>query len=204
MDYRFFYNKFLDKDFIFKEELLFDLINKLNFDEEDAILVIKYLKNKNELLDAEVNRILVKNAGKEASSFMLFLNLLSSKLIVSKTATSIIESTFIRLIEDLTSLTGGLLIYKSQLKIIYDVIGGAFMWEEFDPTLDSPSYIKDYFLNNMIEYSSQYPNLTLKLIGIIDELSLEESEDYFEDCSLRNNLLVNLKRDNLKSKKEPV
>lgn len=204
MDYKFFYNKFLDKEFIFKEEFLFDLINKLKFDEKDAIFIVKYIKSKNQSMEENLNHILRKNIGNEGTNFKLFLSFLSNKLIVSKTATSIIEGTFIKLIEDLTSLTGGFLIYKSQLKIICDVVGGAFMWEDFDYNESSPMFIKDYFLMNMMEYSSQYPNLTLKLLGIIDDINLEEEEDFFEDCSLRNNLLVNLKRENAKKEKKPV
>lgn len=204
MDYKYFYNKFLDKEFIFKEEFLFDLINKLDFDEQDAVFIIKYLKNKDSCGEGELKDILNKNTESEAESFLLFLNVLSSRLIVSKTVTSMIENTFIKFIEDLTSLTGGFLIYKSQLKVLYDIIGGTFMWEEYDIDESSPEYIKDYFLLNMMEYSAQYPNLTLKLMGIIDNIPLEEDEDFFEDCSLRNNLLVNLKRENIKTNKKPA
>lgn len=200
MDYSFFYNKFLDKEFIFREEFLFDLINKLNFEEEDAIFVIKYLKNRDSSKEKDLEKIVLKNAGEESESFLLFLNVLSSRLMVSKTVTTMIENNFIRFIEDLTSLTGGFLIYKSQIKVLYDVIGGAFMWEEFYANDTSPEYIKDYFLLNMMEYSAQYPNLTLKLMSIIDDIPLEEDDDFFENCSLKNNLLINLKRENVKNK----
>lgn len=204
MDYKVFYNKFMDKEFIFREEFLFDLVNEVKFSEEEASTIIKCLKYRDSLNKEDVKEIVYRRLGDEASNFRLFLDLICNKLIVSKTVTSIVENTFIKLIEDLTSLTGGLLIYKSQMKVIYDVIGAAFMWEELDLKKTSPEEVKEYFLINMVEYSSQYPNLTLKLMKIIDTIPLEESEDFFEDCSLRNNLLTNLKRETIKTKEKPA
>lgn len=204
MDYKAFFNKFMDKEFIFKEEFLFDLVNETKFSEEEAAIIVKYLKYKDKSKEKELRDIIVKTVGSEATNFKLFLDLICNKLIVSKSVTSIVENTFIKLIEDLTSLTGGLLIYKSQMKVIYDVIGAAFMWEELDLKKTSPEEVKEYFLINMMEYSAQYPNLTLKLMKIIDSIPLEEDEDFFEDCSLRNNLLTNLKRENMKTKEKPA
>lgn len=204
MDYKGFYNKFIDKEIIFKEELLFDLVNDIGFTEEDAAIIVKYLNNKYSYKEEYIDNVVRKVLGKESSSFKVFLNLLKNKLIISKTLTSVIENSFIKLIEDLTSLTGERLVYKSQFKTIYDVVGRAFMWESPELKELTPDYIKEYFLNNMMEYVSQYPNLTLKLIGIIDDIPLEKEEDFFEDCSLRNNLLINLKRENIKTKEKPA
>lgn len=196
--FKLFYNKFIDNNCIFKEDIYLSLVNILDFEEEDASYVCKCISELTIDKDEKLMNILNRNMGNESYNFIVFLNILRNKLIVSKSISNVIETSYIQLIDNLTALTGGYIIYPSQLDVVLQTIGRSFMWDKIDnDKCHSSVYIKDFISYNMAEYYGQYPLLVDKLLHSIDALDLEKDTDLFKECSVKKNLLVNLKRNSI-------
>lgn len=198
MKYKLFYEKYLNKKTIFKEDLIFDLINSLGFSEEEAISIYKYLTHYNFNLESNLGEEAFQRIIQGSPSFSTFLNSLRNKQIVSKTIVTSIENSYIKLIEDLTAPTNGYIVYKFQIHTIVKAIGSYFMWTDFKYSSVSSEYIKDYVESNMRFTSELYPNLYNKLLSVIDDVDLETDDDYFTDFYTKAKYVSEAKRELLK------
>lgn len=195
MKYKLFYEKYLNKKTIFKEDLIFDLINSLSFSEEEAINIYKYLTHYNFNLELNLGEEAFQKVSQESPNFFVCLNTLRNKQILSKTIVTSIENSYIKLIEDLTASTNGYIVYKSQIHTIVKAIGSYFMWTDFKYSSVSSEYIKDYIKSNMLFISELYPNLYNKLLSAIDDIDLETDDDYFTDFYTKAKYVNELKRE---------
>lgn len=195
MNYKIFYDKYIDKKSIFKEDLIFDFINLLDFSEEDAINIYKHLIHYNLDIEKHLSEEALQKTNLQSPNFSLFLNMLRNKQIVSKISVMAIENSYINLIDELTAQTNSYIIYRFQIHTIVKVIGSYFMWSDFKYSSVSSEYIKEYIQYNMRFTFELYPNLYNKLLSVIDNIDLESDDDYFTDFLTKSKCITNSKRE---------
>lgn len=197
MKYKIFYNKFSNRNVIFKDDFIFDLINILNFEENEAISIFKYINDiENKDIEEDVKTLLEKKIPLEKDNFLEFLKEIQYTLMPNKTARNIVEESLINLVDNVVETTNGYIAFGIQLNIIYQTIGRIFLWENLDEAkLRTPENIRKYINDNMKDYSLIYPRLTQKLLNSIDKIDVETNENLFLEYSSKNKYVTNIKRE---------
>lgn len=197
MKYKIFYNKFSNRNVIFKDDFIFDLINILNFEENEAISIFKYINDiENKDIEEDVKTLLEKKIPLEKDNFLEFLKEIQYTLMPNKTARNIVEESLINLVDNVVETTNGYIAFGIQLNIIYQTIGRIFLWENLDEAkLRTPENIREYINDNMKDYSLIYPRLTQKLLNSIDKIDVETNENLFLEYSSKNKYVTNTKRE---------
>ena len=197
MKYKIFYNKFSNRNAIFKDDFIFDLINILNFEENEAISIFKYINDiENKDIEEDVKTLLEKKIPLEKDNFLEFLKEIQYTLMPNKTARNIVEESLINLVDNVVETTNGYIAFGIQLNIIYQTIGRIFLWENLDEAkLRTPENIREYINDNMKDYSLIYPRLTQKLLNSIDKIDVETNENLFLEYSSKNKYVTNTKRE---------
>lgn len=202
MKYKIFYNKFADRNVVFRDDFIFDLINILDFKEDEAIKIFKYINGtENKDIEESIKILLEKKIPQEKDNFLEFLKEIKNKLMPNKAARNIVEESLINLVDNVTKTTNGYMSFGIQLNIIYQTVGRIFLWENLDETkLRTPENIREYINDNMELYSSLYPRLTQKLLNSIDQIDVEMNEYLFLEYDSKNKYITNLKREKERKK----
>ena len=198
MKMRFFYNEYINKDTVYTEDLMNDLMNLLKIDEDDCDLIIEYIYGKKSLdLHCELNRILKNMTNEDKEIFKKILLKLETVFLSSRLTKDIIEDSYISLIENITKTTDGYIIFEAQMEMLYQTIGRTFLWTKYDKTAyNSYEKLTDYIYENMREYIEVYPKLINKILNSIDKINLDDNNYLFVEYGLKKKYYLNIQRQN--------
>lgn len=199
MKYELFYDKYRKTQIIFKEDLISDLVNILDLSEDDAINISNHITSYKINIKNNIRKETLDKIKSESQHFFIFIEQLRNKQFFNKSTVNAIENAYLKLIDDITLHTNGLIIYTQQISTIVRVIGSCFMWESFQHNNPSIVYITEYIKYNMRFQEKIYPKLYNKLLSSVDSIDLETTD--FIGYSTKQHRLVIAKRNLLKNTK---